>query len=775
MSLGPVTAQSAAGPEELWTFDPPGDAAITSVAMDATGSIAAASRADAGTLNFGDDEVYAWDLAASPGASSPVLEHDPRDGIGAPEGLGVVAVTPAPNGKADLVAVGREGSDTGSSQNQLYIYQISRGPAVRASPSYPSGQTQPEGAVQALYFTESGNRLLVHHADALSLLVQKSGTQFDQKASWSPASGETIRAIAVNADLSRVVVATFEDSTVGADVARLRVFEVTGEAIRAVATPLSRSGAGAFTAVDVSDTGDLVVAGTDDRVVFYYQLQVPTGGGDRTFSTPWSRSLPAAVTSVALSENGTLFAAGTSQPALHVFRLAELEDAGPLAERASKSAFAPSAAPQKLLFLNNGSTLLAQAGALYAFNRLQFDPAQDLTPLWNLPNVAALAASRDGNRFVVATGDGRVHAFRQSYDASLEVGQIPQAKPGETLRFTLSVTNAGSAFDEYFVQVQDLPGSWSAELSPELFALQPGEMQEVQVNLTPSAGFPPGDVPLALQALSGFSPDEPVAGSRTIEVNVLEVRAATVEVDETDFAVERGVTATFTTAVTNAGNVAETILLEVRQERNWAVTIEGTRGTSSTFELEPAAERIVTVRMEVPGNAAMGSTNVITLKARPQAGGTEDTASFTMVVEPDFGVAIAGPTQAVEGEAGEEVTFDVTVANGGNTQDTISLRTYSNATRQGHLWEARVSEPTFELDAGKERTITVTVDIPRGAEPGDASKVTLVARSEGSGSAEDVATFDVTLGEDENGSPLGAVLVPVALLGAALAVRRRDS
>lgn len=786
----PANAQESGGatPEKLWETDPSNVGPINDVAIDATGSIIAAVAADDGASNQQDGEVIAWDLTVSKTSSDPSMQpHDPNEtsltNPFAAEGMGVVALEPAPDSKANLLAAGQEGASGTDSRSNVFVYDIERGGNTAKQTRYSNdNQDEPTTQVEALRFSEDGRLLLSQHSSELALFKRSSGVQFNKIATWEQ-DGQEIIDVAATDDLGRIAVSTTEDPATGSDTYRLYVLKIDRTAstpgFTDLAGPEEPSGSpGQFNSVDISEDGKFVVAGTQNKVVYYYELQTNMEKDPDlplNFSTPWTqqRSSLGAIGEVSIGERGTLFAAGYNSGHVVVFRQTRLPEEGPLAVAVQSEPFATGGAVQQLAWANKDTTLYAQASSLYMFNEIQFDPSKKLTPLWVIPNVRDVAISQDGNRFAVITGnEGQsVAAYEQRYEAQLKLAAPDELRPGEQTTLDLNITNTGSAFDEYNVSLQDVPGGWNTQIDPPRVSLLPGQSRIVKINVTPDQAQAPGTVPITLQASSRFAPGDDPAGERTVDLDIAEVHAAGLEVDDDTVAVTRTETSSVTFTLRNLGNTDDTFDLEVEQDQGWDVSIDGQDGTRASTNVSAAGSKEVTVSFDVPSSASEGSANEVTLEATPAGGGTSATATVTLLVEPDYGAVINGPEDTVDAEAGEQVSFTVTVRNTGNTEDTLTLKTFSNATND-LFWEARLSQPTLTLGGGADRDVEVSVNVPRGASPGDGTTVTVVARSAGSGEQAATASFDMAVPEESDDSPVALALVPLALLAAALLRRR---
>ncbi|MDX1611696.1 MAG: NEW3 domain-containing protein, partial [Candidatus Thermoplasmatota archaeon] len=505
-------------PTQLWSTTPTAQATVQDVAMDANGRMAAAVVSDGGLGNFDDNEVFAWDLARAKNSADAGFGHDPQGGITAPEGLRVVALEPAPAGKADLLAVGREGGSGSGNENEIYTYAISRGGGSAQNASYPSGG-QPNGAVEALWFDLNGSRMLAHHEGTLSLL-KGTGTSFRQLDTWSR-SGATIQDVAVTPDLSYALVAT-SSNTPNQNGGRLDLLSLSDTAIEPAGSKTTTRST--FTAVALDDDARYVAAGDDAKTVFYWSLDpnqaTKDDTDDRNFSKlAWTDTNgPGAVTELAMSGDGLRFAAGFDSGAFLVYVQTELEDDGPLATRDTNKPFATKGAPSEITFTNQDTTLFVQSGtvsspgALYAFNTLQFNANASLNPLWLIDGVGTFAASENGNRLIVGQG-ASVAAYEQAYKAEITHAALSPLQPGDKFSLEVTVRNAGSAYDEYTLDLEDVPSGWSTQIDPPIVSVMPGESATVTANLTADRSQPPGDAPVTLIAQSRFAPGADPVGS----------------------------------------------------------------------------------------------------------------------------------------------------------------------------------------------------------------------------------------------------------------------
>lgn len=777
LMLGSPLAAGQSGspsPDQSFSYNT-GQADVNDVAITSSGGAASAVLSDASGSSSSDGEVCAWDLAASSESSSPHwgdgICADPNEGlVVAPEGMGVTAAHKTPGGSDTFIVGAREG--TGDDQANIYVWSLGGGSETFSQVRYPGDQTQPGGAVQDLFFLDA-RTIVAWHAGELSLLKHQQGQRFDQVDTWSPSG--TLQHVAVSDDGARLLASssTSETGSTSSTIQLHLLEEKSGELVVVSNQPAGRDGAS--NVVDLDEDGDFAVLATDKPAIFYYQV-VPenqTDDDDQDFNfsaSPYGTGISASPTAVSLSPNGERFAVGLQDGSVALFEQTRVVPDGPRA--ASAGSFETPNPPSEVQFTKNGRQLFVTAGALLAFHARQFEQDRALEPIWRLPNVNVAAFSDNAQRFIVAKPN-TVEVYQQAFKAEIEVSGPDTVQPGEAVSLAASVRNVGSTFDTYRLGVKDVPSTWSVQFNQTEIGLLPGEHANATVNLTPSRTQTPTNLTFDITATRTADPGGKVVGSGTYTLTVPVVRGAGVAVANDRVEASRGQTATLTANITNTGNTETPIHLDVSQDEDWTVTIDGETGSDAEVTLGPGASRSLRVGLAVPDGAREGSTNTVTLTARPAVGGAQSQTTVDVLVEPSYGATLSGPTETLETEPGGERTFEVTLQNTGNTPDTFTLKAFSNASNPDHLWRASLSQTSLDVPAGGSGTVDVTVNVPRGAEKGESTEVTITARSTTTDEKVDEATFTLEVPEETDDSPLALWLVPAAIGLAALVGRRR--
>ena len=186
---------------------------------------------------------------------------------------------------------------------------------------------------------------------------------------------------------------------------------------------------------------------------------------------------------------------------------------------------------------------------------------------------------------------------------------------------------------------------------------------------------------------------------------------------------------TYTLAVENTGNVADSFALTVSGNA-WPTSV-----TPSSVTLNAGASTSVVVAVDVPAGATAGDSDAATVTATSQGDGSvSDSATFTTTAQ-TRGVALAA-AQSGTGAPGTLVTYTLTVANTGSLADTYAV------TVSGNGWTTTVAPSSVPLNGGATATLTVVVSIPAGAADGetDSATVTVTSQAEAALSASVVLT-----------------------------------
>lgn len=191
--------------------------------------------------------------------------------------------------------------------------------------------------------------------------------------------------------------------------------------------------------------------------------------------------------------------------------------------------------------------------------------------------------------------------------------------------------------------------------------------------------------------------------------------------------VRPGEDAIYTLIVYNNGDQQDTVTITSDYAGDgWTVTIGDSQVTVAAQSFS-----YTDITVTPPANATEGDYLNITITAMGTTGG-DSLWLNTSVSPPEYGVTVEALYNSLEGEPGEQVTFNFLVENTGDLYDTYDLFVTS-------IWGGTLDKNSVSLDVGETEQVSVTVTVPENATNGTTQVVGLTAQSRNS-DKEDTAT-----------------------------------
>ncbi len=288
--------------------------------------------------------------------------------------------------------------------------------------------------------------------------------------------------------------------------------------------------------------------------------------------------------------------------------------------------------------------------------------------------------------------------------------------PGETVTYTLSITNTGSSTDSFSFSATG--NAWDVTL-PATVTLDAGAATTVLVMVEIPAdalGGATDDVTVVATSVTdpGATAAFDLTTLTTTAGNVYGLLLSPSAVAQTGLP---GTVVTYTLALTNTGNITD--VFSFTADTTWDVTLPA----PVTLAAGAAADVVVTV--EIPADAAGGANDTAVLTAT-SAGGSALMAesSLTTTAANAYALALSPASDAQTGLPGTVVTYTLTLTNAGNTADTFAL------SASGNVWDVMLP-PTVTVAAGDATTLLVVVMIPTSAPDGSRDEVVITAVSNG--------------------------------------------
>lgn len=406
--------------------------------------------------------------------------------------------------------------------------------------------------------------------------------------------------------------------------------------------------------------------------------------------------------------------------------------------------------------------------AFYSLNdgKMSFIWSEDLGS-----TIESAGISGDGERVAVAVGS-TVAVFEAIHDVSVVAPSTTiQVAPDTESLIDLEYANGGNRPEDVQLVI-DYPAGWFVAPNPATFVLQPDAEADVELRMIPAATAQPGTYTIRLNhtlAAGSF-----VGGTFTVQVPVVrDVQFSITRGPSAD--VVPGSSASFQFAVSNDGNVEETVDLEKTVTgAGWSATV-----TPQSLVVPPGEERIVDVDLSAPASAAEGAQATVTVQRAASALSVE----FTAVVGASFGVSLTAPS-GLEVLPGNETSATLTVTNLGNAPDSVSV-SIGNSLPPG--WDAAFLTGLDQftvgpLAAGASATVDVLVAAPTNADVGTTGILGITAASLSDGSETQSRSILVNVvapagdggdGSDETSpTPFPLAIGLLALLGAVVLRRR---
>ncbi len=305
------------------------------------------------------------------------------------------------------------------------------------------------------------------------------------------------------------------------------------------------------------------------------------------------------------------------------------------------------------------------------------------------------------------------------YDVDITriAGEKQSAYPGETLSIKIRGENTGNFMDT-FTLVDDVPGAaveWDATFEPQLFIdLPAGENAYSWYNITVDENAQQGFYILTIKCSP--SEDETNEDSFILNISVKKKYEVKLIVSPPDKTTDPGVSTSFLFTVQNKGtgscNVTMNATMLEKYESYMTVNI-----TPSSFELETSTA-IKMVWVNITPSAAnplspMNETGIpITINAdiNEKDGWPDASKNIKVKITQTYGVDVYAESLYVSIEPGKSSSFNVTITNEGNGEDSFGLY----AIVPGHpKWTIDLSKSnTADLMQDDQDKILITVTIP---------------------------------------------------------------
>jgi uncharacterized membrane protein len=300
---------------------------------------------------------------------------------------------------------------------------------------------------------------------------------------------------------------------------------------------------------------------------------------------------------------------------------------------------------------------------------------------------------------------------------------------GDNLVYNVNVKNTGDLLENFALTVSD-NASWSPTLDNNLFEnIAPGDNRQTTLRVT-VAGSPGNTDNLQVTAKSM---DNTVENSATCQAHHA-LAGVNVTIVPTSENVPAGGPYDYAVTVTNNGDKPDTFNLSAIDNiiPSWNPSLDDI----VTTLLNVGASFPTTLHVTMPDNVLPDNEDTITVTATSQGDNTvENSATCTLKRIIARGVQVEIVPSPNSAGPGENAVFTVTVKNTGGLVDNYVLIENDNSG-----WGPTLSENSINVENGENRTVTLTVTIPTGAENGARDNIRVTVTSQTDNTIENTAS-----------------------------------
>jgi uncharacterized membrane protein len=223
-------------------------------------------------------------------------------------------------------------------------------------------------------------------------------------------------------------------------------------------------------------------------------------------------------------------------------------------------------------------------------------------------NIIVTATSSENEN---VTDNATCIAHSTAITRGVEVSISPAAAdgmPGNTLSYTVAVTNTGNVIDNYDLTVSENAG-WGPSISEDTLEVPVGENRTATLRVTVPDNAAPGTSD-RITVTATSQENGTITASASCLGRALLLKRVEVRISPGYRSGSAGDTLYFVVYVTNAGRARDTFNLRTSASGGWLSQVE-----PSSLTLDPDESENVTLSVLIPSNAKEGDTGIVEVRA----------------------------------------------------------------------------------------------------------------------------------------------------------------
>jgi len=323
--------------------------------------------------------------------------------------------------------------------------------------------------------------------------------------------------------------------------------------------------------------------------------------------------------------------------------------------------------------------------------------------------------------------------------------------PGQTLSYTVKVTNEGNVVDAYDLRPSDNAG-WGPSLSENLLEnVSPLENRTVTLIVTIPENARPGTKDNITVTATSRGDNTKSDNASCIAHSLAIVRGVRVSISPDEREGMPGDWLSYTIGVMNTGNITDNYDLTITDSLGWSLSL----ADNSVRNAAPGENRTTTLTVVVHENAEPNTEDNITVTATSRENNAITSSASCVgraLLLMRVDVKISPGYRS--GSPGDTLYYTVNVTNTGRAADSYDLMTSASAG-----WFPDIEPSSLTLDPGESDNATLNVVIPSGVSEGDTGIVEVRAISTTNSIVKDYDTCRVVVERGEEKLLINWVLI----------------